>query len=82
MNWNNSNSQRLWLRSLRCATTLDGVKLIALINSRSDHQDGYHTIVEEAGDYHTAHRHVLDAMARNDGLLSLRIEREDDGIHS
>lgn len=58
-------------------TIVDGVKLIALINSRSDAQAPYRSLTVEAGDYDAAHGKVLEALTEDDRLLSVRVDRSE-----
>lgn len=49
------------------------MKLIAMINSRSNPQEPYREITVEADDYETAYQSVKDALAEDDRLLSVRM---------
>lgn len=62
-------------RKPRRGTTVDGVKLIALVNSRSDPDADYRTLTFEAEDYDTAHIKVLETLDEDDRLLSVRVDR-------
>lgn len=58
------------------------MKLIVRINSRSNPDAEPRTVVEEAADYETARESVYSALGEDDRVLSLRIDRDDDGVHS
>lgn len=59
-------------------TTVDGVKLIALVKSRSDPDADYRILTLEAEDYDTAHIKVIEALDEDDRLLSVRVDRSGD----
>ena len=49
------------------------MKLIAIIDSRSDPQAAYREVTVEADDYESSYQSVKDALAEDDRLLSVRM---------
>lgn len=50
-----------------------GVKLIAMIGSRSDPQAAYREVTVEADDYETAFKQARESLAEDGRLLSVRM---------